>query len=351
MFILFMIFINFFITVNAKEFAKIKDLMDSVDNSFHYFNYIDIPNGKIKTNIEYETIFFTNPETYNVNVKSTFEPKTLSQKHKDFLKHWIKVKSYKNLQNNEFSSTYYIFSNQLELFYEELNITEDGKLYTFLIQKTVSDKFKTNKIKNKNINISIEFLGFHSKTKDNYFIITDYNDLGSNTKNLSENEYLQAKAAIKNNQLDFASAKITSFLGKNKNNLDAKKDLCLILYLKYLKFPSKTAADIAIKCYDLLQQHYQNAEIYYSLAFLYYQETGIKESDRKTNILLNLNKAILLLENKKNSLTEDEKIIYYNSLYLRGTFRLSIGDKSGIDDLSLVQNERSDLININLFTK
>jgi hypothetical protein len=184
---------------------------------------------------------------------------------------------------------------------------------------------------------------------DNYFLITDYSN-GSTPKNVTKNDYILAKNAIINERYDYAYTKIQNYLKTFPNNLEARKDLCTIDFIRFQKFLDNKVLTRAVSCFEGLILAYKKPEISYMLAVLYNKNTLIDSKVKMTKTLAHLNDAIDSLKGKKN-LTLDENLVYYNALYLRGTMKLEYGDRSGTDDLSILERERPDLVNLNVLEK
>lgn len=358
--VLILLFISILSISRADEkFMSIKEL-SNLSKNIEFSNYVSINGGKMETKQSSKAVYFTRLDYYTIKTSLTTPSKDLVNFNKTFLKSWLKARYSSERDYNSDNVIYYIAGSQLDTFYEEINLVEDGKIYNFLIQKPVAEKIRKEKLVGKAVELEVAFLGFINSSSlnnnSNYFLITNCK-LATNsvkkeqtTTTALTKEYSSAKNDIKNGNYDVAVRRLRDILAKVPNSIETRKELCNALYLKYLKNTSKTGAVDAINCYESVVKMADKPDVHYALAFLYNQEEGIELKKRQTEILKNLNLVIDLLS-KNSYLNNDEKIMYYNSLYLRGIFKLSINDKSGIDDLIVVQQERPDLVNADLFTK
>ena len=351
--LLLLLFINV-IKVNAIDYITLKE-MNELNKNVVYSNYVAISNGKIKNVSTAESVYFTRMTSYLVKTRITNVATKIKNSNKDFLSKWLEAK-YEADINVSNSLTLNLIYAQDELFFGEITLYEDGRTYNSLIQRDVLDKIQNKKLLNKDLVFEIAYLGFTNglaTTKaTNYFLVTNVfekiTDL-NNSAVIIDGKYSNAKKAIENERYEYATQKLKEYITQNPNDLEAKKDLCLTQYLKYLKAPTKTSAESSIRCYETIKRIYDKAEIYYSIASIYNQEKSFDINLKRTEMLKNLNKAIEMLQEKKNLLAE-EKVILYNSLYLRGKLKLSFNDKSGIEDLSVVEVERPDLVNMSFYT-
>jgi hypothetical protein len=348
MIFLILLFGLFFVSVKAfssevtvVNLKDIKNLKKDTD----YTYYITINAGKIKNNHVSGNVFFTeNSENFVIEAKYTTEPRKLSQKNKDFLREWLLAK-YENRNNTDKSLMLSMQGYQFDLFYREIYLIYNGGGQRFIIQKTLADKL-IKEPKNSTFQFNVALLGFLNNT-DDYFLITGYTK-NTTRLNVSKNDYIIAKNAIIEERYDYAYSKLQNYLKVYPNNLEARKDLCVVEFAKYQKFLDKNSINTATACFENLMLMYKKPEMHYMLALLYYQNPTMDEKVKLTKTLSNLNEAVGGLGGK-NNLTLDESIVYYNSLYLRGVIKLKYGDKRGLDDLSIVERERPDMVNLNVF--
>jgi hypothetical protein len=327
--------------VNIRDIQNIKKNID-------YTHYTNINGGKVKNTQTSENVFFTeNSEKFIIEAKYTGDIRKLSSKNKDFLKEWLLAK-YDNKNNVDRSLMLGLQEYQFDLFYKEIYMVYNGGGQRFIIQKAVADKLQKENIKNASLKFNVTLLGFLNKN-DDYFLITGYSK-DAVPQNISKNDYILAKNAILDERYDYAYTKIQNYLKLYPNNLDAKKDLCVIDFVRFQKFLDNKVLIKAIECFENMSVMYKKSEINYMLALLYYKNTLIDDKVRLTKVLSNLNDAINLIGNRSN-LTLDENLVYYNALYLRGIMKLEYGDNSGLNDLSIVERERPDLVDLNTFEK
>jgi hypothetical protein len=331
--------------INDVEVVNIKDIQNLKKN-IDYTYYTTINGGKIKNNQVNGNVFFTeNSENFIIEAKYTGDIRVLSQKNKDFLKEWLLAK-YDNMNNTDRSLMLNLQEYQFNMFFREIYMIYNGGGQRFIIQKAVADKLQKENIKSATLRFNVTLLGFLN-SNDDYFLITGYSkDVA--TQNVSKNDYVLAKNALIEEKYDYAYTKIQNYLKVYPNNLEAKKDLCVIDFVRFQKFSDDKTLTKAIDCFENTLIMYKKPEINYMLALLYYKNTLIDNKVKLTKVLSNLNAVVNSLSGRKN-LTFDENLVYYNSLYLRGTMKLEYNDKSGLDDLSIVERERPDLVNLNIF--
>jgi hypothetical protein len=261
---------------------------------------------------------------------------------------WLQAK-YEDNNSISKSLMLHIQENQLGLFYREIYMAYNGGAQRFIIQKALADKLeKEPNIKNAVLRFRVVLLGFLNNN-DDYFLITGY-DKNATPQNLAKNDYTLIKNAIIDERYDYATTKLQSFLKNHPDSLEARKDICLIEFAKYQKFLDNNTLLKAIECLEGVNLLYKKPEINYMLGLLYYQHPLLESAIKINKSLTNLDQAIEQLD-KVRSLTLDDNITRYNSLYLRGAIRLEHGDRRGLDDLSLVEIERPDLVNLDVFEK
>ena len=351
--LLLFLFINV-IKVNAIDYITLKE-MNELNKNVVYSNYVAINNGKIKNIPTAESVYFTRMSSYLVKTRITNVATKIKNSNRDFLAKWLEAK-YEADMNISNSLTFNLIYSQDELFFGEITLYEDGKTYNSLIQRNVLDKIQQQKLLNKDLVFEIAYLGFTNglatTRATNYFLVTNVFEKATDLNNstvIIDSKYSDAKKAIENERYEYATQKLKEYITQNPNDLEAKKDLCLTQYLKYLKTPTRTSAESSIRCYESIKIIYDKAEIYYSIASIYNQEKSFDANLKRTEMLKNLNKAVDMLQEKPN-LSAEEKVVLYNSLYLRGKLKLSFNDKSGLDDLSTVERERPDLVNMSFYT-
>jgi hypothetical protein len=351
-FLFFYFIISFSLFANDNSLISLKDL-GKINKGLEYDRLLNIKDGKIELEQLPKRIFLFSNEKYYTNIQYSAQVKEIGDKNKRFLESWLNAKysTDNSLKNGDINTNVVLLNNQTKLFYKEILISDNGKLYNFIIQKPLADKMQKELTLNTKIQIEFIFLGKNITSNDDFFIITNFSKNNLATKTVvTENDYITAKKMIEGEKYDAALLKLNSFLTKYPNHLEAKKDVCLTNYLKSLKTIKTTRSNIEfIRCYENLARMYDNEGVYYTLASLYYSDNVIKLTDRQNNIIKYTDKAINLLKDKQSN--ENSKIIYYNALYLRGLTKIEMNNKDGLIDLQVVQDARPDLVNIDLFIK
>ncbi|MDR1499031.1 MAG: hypothetical protein LBS34_01965 [Rickettsiales bacterium] len=331
---------------------SLKDV-EKINRNLKYDRLINIKNGKIETDSSPKKIFLFGGEKYYTNISYNGQIRKIGSTNKKFLEGWLSAKYFTNnsLNSGNVDTNIALLNSQIDLFYRELTVYSDGKLHNFIVQKPLADKLEGEVLKNSTIQVEFIYLGKSILSDDNFFVITNYSKSTIARSIVTENDFIVAKTMIGNEQYDAAIMRLESFLKIHPNHLEARKNLCLARYLKGLRIINspKTKTDV-ISCYEELAKIYDNEIVYYTLASLYYSDDSLRQTEKQNNILKYTNKALDLLQNKK--IDDSLMAIYHGTLYLRGITKLKMNDEAGgLADLKITQDERPDLINIDLFIK
>lgn len=329
---------------------SLKDI-EKINKNLKYDNLITIKDGKVQVDQNPTRIFLFSKEKYYSNITYSNQLRDVGIKSETFYERWIKARYYNNnnsLRSGSDSTNIILVVNQINLFYRELVISDEGKLYYFLVPVPLAKKMEKELKKSEKIQIEFLHLGRDISNGDNFFVITNFSKTNVKKEIVAESDFIRAKELIRSNQYDAATAKLNTFLKKYPNHLDARKELCNAKYLKSLKLndSSRSNSDL-ITCYEDLTKFYENETVYYMLASLYYSNKTIKTLDRQKKILEYTSKAIELIRKSGNG----ERIIYYNCLYLRGITKLNMNNDEGLEDLKTVQDERPDLVNLDSYSQ
>ena len=152
-------------------------------------------------------------------------------------------------------------------------------------------------------------------------------------------EYLPyLKNDILNGKYDKAKGNIEMLLKQYPNNMDLKLSLCLIY--KETNFYAKSIA-----CYsDLIKQDSQNYDAYYGLASALYKDPSKVLKDKARTIMTNATKALDIIEGMPDNNSGSLALIKYKSYFLRAMAKISLGDKSAINDLEKINQEQPVII-------
>lgn len=335
----------------SDEVTTLKDL-DNLNKAVKYNKLVDVRNGKVEVDQEPQKIYLFSNDKYYVNITYVDNFRALSNKNRDFFEKWLvaKYSTANPMDNCKLDTKITLIRNQIDIFYKELMIVDNGKMYNLIVQEQVAARMKNELVKNDKVQLELTYLGKNQNNENNFFIVTNYSK-GEITKksnsNAKEGDFVAAKKLIKNGQYDAALLRLNSFLKSNPNNLEARKDVCLIKYLHNSKLYNKNYIPV-ITCYEDLLKVYKTSEMYYTLATLYYIESSINNRFDKVLTYSKLAIDELKKDGTKNSGTN--QILYCNSLYMMGISKLALKDNDGIMDIDHAQRKCSEIANINLFS-
>ena len=330
---------------------NLKDI-DSMNKNIKYNKLFDIYNGKVEIDEDPDKIYLFSGEKYYVNVTYSAQFRALSNRNSDFFKKWLEAKYLSNstVEGNNLDTKKTLINSQINLFYKELMIVSDGKIFNFIVQAPIARKMTNELSKNEQIQLELLYIGKNHTTGTNFFIITNFykdNLIGSN-KAAKEDDFIQAKRLINSGQYDAALLRLNNFLKKNPNHLDARKDVCLVKYLNSLKsYNTAKGMTAAIACYEDLLKVYKTGEIYYTLATMYYSLSDI--NNRFVRVKDYASEAVSYLK-KEGKEKGTNQILYCNALYLEGIAKLALKDNDGLMDIEHAQSKCPELINIDLFS-
>ena len=158
--VLVLLFISILGTSKADEkFMSIKEL-NNLSKNIEFSSYVSINGGKMETKQSSKAVYFTRLDYYTIKTSLTTPSKDLVNLNKTFLKSWLKARYSNERDYNSDNVIYYMAGSQLDTFYEEINLFEDGKIYNFLIQKPVAEKIRKEKLVGKTVELEVAFLGF-----------------------------------------------------------------------------------------------------------------------------------------------------------------------------------------------
>lgn len=344
---LLLFYILFTTQIFANNIIDLKDL-DKVLKQEKYNKLVNINEGKIEVDQHPEMIYNFSAKKYYTSITyNDTQIRNLTDRSKKFLKRWLKAK-YIGDNVSGIDTQMVLINNQIDMFYKEMVVVENGKLYNFIIQKPVL--VKLNKIAKNNIKIQLEliYLGKNYTSNNNFFVITDFLSMTQNKQNtntIKENDFIVAKSMINSEQYAAAIQKLNIFLKQNPNHLEAQKSICIAKYLGSLKLNNSKYLTDAIKCYEDLTKIFENSEIYYTLASMYYSNNTVGEKEKFSNVLKYSDKAVKMFATSHND--GSTKLIYCGSVYLRGLAKIYFKDNDGLMDIENVQNKCPEMIGVN----
>lgn len=346
--LLLLFYIFFTTSVFANNIIDLKDL-DKTLKQEKYNKLVNINEGKIEVDQHPDMIYnFSTKKYYTVITYNDTQVRNLTDRSKKFLKKWLKAK-YIGDNVNGIDTQMALINKQINMFYKEMVVVENGKLYNFIVQTPVLTKL--NKIAKNNTKIQLElmYLGKNYTSNNNFFIITDFLGIAQNKQNttaIKENDFIVAKSMISSEQYSAAIQKLNNFLKQNPNHLEAQKSVCIAKYLGSLKLNNQKYLTEAINCYENLIKIFESSEIYYTLASMYYSNTSIGDKEKFDNVLKYSNKAVQMFKTSHN--TGSDALIYCGSVYLRGLAKLYFKDNDGLMDIENVQNRCPEMIGIGM---
>ena len=334
----------------SNNVVSLKDL-DNINKTIKYDKLVNIHNGKVEIDQDPERIYLFSNDKYYTSIVYNEQFRNLSNRNREFFERWLMAKylTDNSIESNNLDTKIALIKNQIDVFYKELMIIDSGKIYNFIVQEQIASKMKKELVKNDKIQLELIYIGKNQNSGNNFFIITNYSKgeiIKSTNSTTKESDYIIAKRFIRNGQYDAALLRLNNFLKNNPNNLDARKDVCLIKYLSASKLYNKNYTSI-IACYEDLAKMYQNSEIYYTLATLYYIDSSI--SNRFNKVFMYSKLAVDSLK-KDGKDSGSNQILYCNSLYLLGISKLVLKDNDGIMDIEHAQTKCPELTNIDLFS-
>lgn len=355
MFLLFF-FINLIIAFNAHgteaNITAIKDL-DKILKQEKYNRLVDIEGGKIEVNqIPEQVYLFSNSKYYTVITFSVSQVRNLTRRSKKFMEKWSKAK-YSSDKNNDkrAKSKILLTNNQIDMFYKEISIVEEGKLYNFIIQVPILEKMKSVIQTNEKVQVELMYLGKNYDGNNNFFMITDFSLTSFDAKKtVKENDFVVGKKLISSGQYAAAIQKLELFIKKFPDHFEAKKNFCLAKYLNSIKNNNiQKNTDEILSCYEGLLKMHRNSEIYYTIASLYYT-SSMQDKNKYAKVLEYSDKAVDLLESSEDKYANGNMAIYCRSVYLRGLSKIYFKDNDGMMDIENVQNRCPELISVNIFS-
>ena len=335
-------------TANESATVNLKDL-DKVLKQEKYNKLININEGKAEIDQVPEMVYMFSTDRYYTTITyNNTQTRPLTDRSKKFLRKWLDAKYIKDNFSNSTDTQITLINNQINMFYKEINIVDNGKLYNFIIQTPILAKLEKAVQKNSQIQIELLYSGKNYTSGNNFFMITDFSTTKfNNDKIIKENALISAKRMMKNEQYVAALQKLDMFLKQHPNHLEARKNLCLAKYLNSSKLNNPKYTEDAIKCYEDLSKIYESSEVYYTLASIYYTSNMVNQKEKYSKVLQYADRAVRLFKTSHNE--GSEKLIYCSSVYLRGMAKIYFKDNDSMMDIENVQNRCPEMISVNIF--
>lgn len=317
---------DFITNLSVDKVIKQNDVIMKLKDSFSSEMFF-VPAKKIHTSIQYLGLYNEKISVNSMNL----------------LTEWNKIKdSQNNISEMLVSSEKLLITKQVDLLYQEMIVINNGRRLYVLVPINLVEKLKNEFQKSQMINVELLLLAY-SEIEDNYLLIlNDINIQKLENTNNNENivtdldkDFILANNALKEERFDYSISKYKELSIKYPKQIKYKKDQCNALFMKLLKFTSKTHKEV-IACYKELLKIEESADIYYYLALLYYNNTSLADAIKYKYVIEHTTKVINMFNMKKTStLSYNEKEMYYNSFYLRGIAKKMLKTPNFEVDLSM----------------
>ncbi len=231
-------------------------------------------------------------------------------------------------------------------------VSSEGKTFYVISQKALGNIIRQDIKNGEKIKIYFWNLGQY-QNNDPVLVIVGYEKSSSFSREVEENISLAQhfsflKNDIENRKYDKAKGNVEMLIKKYPNNTDLKTALCLIY--KETNFFEKS-----ISCYrDLIQKTPDDLNLYYGISSAYYNSSPDDLKSDAKEIINYSTKALDLIPQYEGRNQGSIDLIKYKTLFIRAMAKISIGDKSAIDDLNLINREQPIIVSnesLNIYRK
>lgn len=261
---------------------------------------------------------------------------------KPFLLDWFKIANNAREFTLDDSAESILADENFGLFFTSTMYSTRGKTYFITTQKAVNDSMEKNLKLGEKIKVYMLNLGQFSNNIP-VFIITGYEKAPTISQAVQDEIYFRQyfpvlKEDIFNRRYDKAKGNIEMLLKKYPNNIDLRLNLCLI-------FNQTNFFDKSISCYkDVLKIDPKNYDAYYGISTAYYNSASSNQKSTATLIIENTTKAIDIIESLTAKPIGSLAMIKFNCYYLRAMAKITLNDKSAINDLEEVNKNHPTLV-------
>lgn len=263
---------------------------------------------------------------------------------KPFLLDWFKISNSKSEYTNDDTAESILADENFKLFFTSTMYSTRGRAYFLTTQRAISDNMK-KKVKNGEL-IKLYLLNLGQYSSDMpVFLVIGYEKTAKISQAIQDKMYFQQyfpvlKNDIFNRRYDKAKGSIELLLKKYPKNMELRLNLCLI-------YNQTNYFNKSIDCYKkILQENDRNYDAYYGLASAIYNSSkkSTNNTDKMKEVIKYSTRSIEIINSMTNYPRSSLAMIYYNSLYLRAMAKISLGDKTAIDDLIKINEKQPTLV-------
>lgn len=263
---------------------------------------------------------------------------------KPFLLDWFKISNSTTEYTNDDTAESILADENFKLFFTSTMYSTRGRAYFLTTQRAISSDMK-KKVKNGEL-IKLYLLNLGQYSDDMpVFLVIGYEKTAKISQAIQDKMYFRQyfpvlKNDIFNRRYDKAKGSIELLLKKYPDNIELKLNLCLIY--NQTNFFQKS-----IDCYkSIINQGIRNHDAYYGLAMAIYNSSKNwkNNTDKLKDVINYASKSITIINSLTSRPAGSLAMIYYNSLYLRAMAKISLGDKTAIDDLIKINEKQPTLV-------
>jgi len=272
---------------------------------------------------------------------------------KPFLLDWFKISNSKKEYKSDDTAESILADENFKLFFSSTMYSTRGRAYFITTQRAISDTMKKNVKNGELIKLYMLNLGQYSSDIP-VFLVIGYEKTAKISQAIQDKMYFQQyfpvlRNDIFNKRYDKAKGSIELLLKKYPDNMELRLNLCLI-------YNQTNFFEKSINCYkQVLKENNRNYDAYYGLAMAIYNSSKKKNNaDKMQEVIKYATKSYEIINSLTLQPTGSLAMIYYNSLYLRAMAKLSLNDKTAIDDLIKINKKQPTLvseISLNIYKK
>lgn len=263
---------------------------------------------------------------------------------KPFLLDWFKISNSTTEYTNDDTAESILADENFKIFFTSTMYSTRGRAYFLTTQRAISDNMKKRVKNGELIKLYLLNLGQYSSDMP-VFLVIGYEKTAKISQAIQDKMYFQQyfpvlKNDIFNRRYDKAKGNIELLLKKYPKNMELRLNLCLIY--NQTNFFNKS-----INCYkEILKENDRNYDAYYGLAASIYDSSKKSKNniDKMREVITYSTRSIEIINSMTNYPRSSLAMIYYNSLYLRAMAKISLGDKTAIDDLIKINEKQPTLV-------
>jgi hypothetical protein len=277
-------------------------------------------------------------EKYSAYLEYRGNIRELSVQSKSFLNEWFKLA---NFSNNSIDNNSYLPNQNFNLYFVLSSFSVAGRNYNFIVQKTISNLLK-NSVKNGEL-IKVYLLNIgENEFEEPIFILLSFEKVKEalkivkNKTNL-EDSLKKIEADILAEKFDKAKGNLEILLKTYPNNIALKLNLCSAFngLKNYIN---------SISCYnEILKKEPENYEALYGISLAIYNSSNVELKNNAKQIIDFTSVVIKEIE-KISQKSARITMLNINSHYLRAMAKISLNNKSAINDLEFIAEEQPEII-------